>query len=275
MNRIRELVRTPLLSIERFDHPEGDHHVDHGDEEASGFAINIIERGSFDVIAAGATWPATAGAVFCTAPAFVYRCEHPPGFAKDTCLTISFGAGTEDELFAAAKWPATQERPVLPATNRRGYAAARLTSRLGLAGLDIEAAALEMLAATVADADVPRPLYRASQRSWYAARIDRARERLDAEYVHDHSLSSLARDAGMSPFHFARIFAELVGLPPHRYLVRRRLDVAGSHLRAGSSVTEACFDSGFSSLSHFARTFKRRHGVVPSALRRQRSNSAR
>ncbi len=271
MNRIRGLFRSSLVSVERFDHPEDEDHRDPAGEEAAGFAINVIEQGAFRVHAGGYSWTAAAGDVFCTAPGFAYRCEHPPGPPRDSCLTLFFGCGTEDEPFQPARWPSQAGRPVVPPANRARYAVSRLHSRLHTSTLAVEAAAFEVAAAISAGAGAPSRLYRAHQLSWYAQRVDRARERLDVEFADDHSLSSLGADAGMSPFHFARVFAELVGTPPHQYLVRRRLQVAAGRLRQGSSVSDACFESGFSSLSHFVRSFTRQHGVTPSGYRRRDS----
>lgn len=271
MNRVRELRRTPLVKVERFDHPEGDEPRDDGDEQASGFALNLVECGAFRVAAGRSLSWATPGAFFCTAPGLSYSCAHPPGPATDSCLTVSFGMGTEDEVFQPARWPARRGLPLLPPTNRRAYAARHLAARLDAPALALESAAAELVAATVADDAAPRRLYRPAQLSWYAARVERARERLDAEYADDHSLAALAREAGMSPFHFAHVFAELVGTPPHRYLVVRRLDVAAKLLREGASVSRAGLACGFASLGHFSRSFRRRYGTAPSRLGRRPS----
>ena len=80
----------------------------------------------------------------------------------------------------------------------------------------------------------------------------------------NHSLTSLAAEAGMSPFYFARVFSELVGEPPHRYLLRFRLRRSAKLLRMGALVTEAAIKSGFPDVSHFSKTFHRRYGVPPS-----------
>jgi AraC family transcriptional regulator len=79
-----------------------------------------------------------------------------------------------------------------------------------------------------------------------------------------HSLTSLAAEAGMSSFYFARVFSELVGEPPHRYLVKVRLRHAAKLLRMGALVTEAALKSGFPDINHFSKTFHRRYGVPPS-----------
>src|SRR5205085_7804679 len=80
----------------------------------------------------------------------------------------------------------------------------------------------------------------------------------------NHSLSSLDADAGMSPFYFARVFSELIGEPPHRYLLRSRLRHAADMLNEGAPVTEAAVKSGFADVNHFSKTFRRRYGIPPS-----------
>src|SRR4029077_9454760 len=85
--------------------------------------------------------------------------------------------------------------------------------------LGVELIAGELLQSACNDTTANGRLYRSSQLEWYARRIDDARLAMDDDYAAEHSLDRLARSAGMSPFHFARIFRELVGMPPHRYLV--------------------------------------------------------
>ena len=94
------------------------------------------------------------------------------------------------------------------------------------------------------------------------------RARLETDHAEAHSLAALGRQAGMSPYHLAHVFRELVGVPPHRYLLESRLRRASARLRDGESVTETCFAVGFSNLSHFIRLFRRRYGVTPSKYAR-------
>ena len=105
------------------------------------------------------------------------------------------------------------------------------------------------------------------QLAWYAERIEAAREQLVNRFADQHRLRALARSVGMSTFQFARVFRALVGFPPHLYLLNLRYQAALQMLREGASVTEACFHSGFSNLSHFTREFKRRFGHRPSSVR--------
>lgn len=108
-----------------------------------------------------------------------------------------------------------------------------------------------------------------AQLAWYAERIEAAREQLVTRFAEPHLLLPLARGVGMSPFHFTRLFRELTGFAPHRYLLNVRYREAVRMLLDGASVTEACFSSGFSNLSHFTRELRKRFGERPSAVRKR------
>jgi AraC-like DNA-binding protein len=100
--------------------------------------------------------------------------------------------------------------------------------------------------------------------SAHAHRIRTAIELMSEELANRCSLTSMSREVGMSPFHFARTFSGLVGLSPHQYLLRLRLRHSAMMLRQGASVTTAALTSGFDNLGHFSRSFRRRFGVNPS-----------
>ena len=74
----------------------------------------------------------------------------------------------------------------------------------------------------------------------------------------------------MSPYHFARLFKRSTGLPPHRFLVRCRIDEARALLAARTaSIAEISRSVGFRTSSHFTTTFRRIAGVTPGAYRRE------
>jgi transcriptional regulator GlxA family with amidase domain len=85
----------------------------------------------------------------------------------------------------------------------------------------------------------------------------------------------LARVSGVSPAHFARSFKQAFGVPPHRYLLTRRIERATALLRDTEwSITEIAFESGWRSLGTFGRTFRDVTGESPSDVReRARSGS--
>ena len=82
-------------------------------------------------------------------------------------------------------------------------------------------------------------------------------------------MAETARAAGISPFHFLRLFAATIGVTPHQYLIRSRLRRAAQCLSAeNTSVTDIAYDVGFADLSNFTRTFTRAVGVSPLKFRR-------
>jgi AraC-like DNA-binding protein len=98
-------------------------------------------------------------------------------------------------------------------------------------------------------------------------RLCRARDWMcDVEESPD--LRALARIAGISPHHLLRVFRQGFGETPHEYLTRVRIERAKHALRKGSTVTETCFDVGFSSVGSFSALFRRQVGVAPSEYQR-------
>lgn len=101
-------------------------------------------------------------------------------------------------------------------------------------------------------------------------RMLRARDAIDRAYAEPLDIRALARIAHVSEAHFIRTFRATFGEPPHRYLQRRRVERAMFLLReTDRSVTQVCFDVGFTSLGTFSRTFHEIVGQAPSAYRRR------
>jgi AraC family transcriptional regulator len=81
-------------------------------------------------------------------------------------------------------------------------------------------------------------------------------------------LEELANVAGMSPHYFSELFRRSMGLPPHQYVVSRRIERAKQSLRNPKhSILEAALSAGFENPSHFARTFRRHVGATPRQFR--------
>jgi AraC family transcriptional regulator len=91
---------------------------------------------------------------------------------------------------------------------------------------------------------------------------------IDAHLAHEIRIGDLATLAGMSRFHFARIFRATVGSTPHQYVLRRRLERARALLRSPQiALRDIAAATGFADQSHLTRQLKRRYGVTPGALR--------
>jgi transcriptional regulator GlxA family with amidase domain len=106
-------------------------------------------------------------------------------------------------------------------------------------------------------------------------RITAALDQVHAAYAEPLTVSDLARAAGMSRFHFSRLFQDETGDPPYRYLQRVRVRRGAELLRAGRhSVTEAALAVGFHDFGRFARVFRREIGCLPGELARGRRTYA-
>lgn len=99
-------------------------------------------------------------------------------------------------------------------------------------------------------------------------RMLRARDAMDRDYAQPLDIERLAQIAHVSESHFIRTFRATFGETPHRYLQRRRVERAMFLLRETErSVTEICFDVGFTSLGTFSRTFNEIVGDPPTTYR--------
>lgn len=99
----------------------------------------------------------------------------------------------------------------------------------------------------------------------------RAKDRMDAASHEEWPVAKLARVSGVSAAHFARSFAAAFGVPPHRYLLTRRLERAQALLYESElPITEIAFQAGWSSLGTFSRTFRDVTGQSPSEYRSRR-----
>jgi AraC family transcriptional regulator len=98
-------------------------------------------------------------------------------------------------------------------------------------------------------------------------------EFIDQHLAEEISLSTLAKVAGLSLYHFAHAFTQSFGMPPHRYHMGRRMDRARSLLRKPAlSVTQIGVQIGFRESSSFTRAFRRFTGLTPTEYRDHRQD---
>ena len=265
MNREVSLIRTPTLHLRRHDHPAEVEHVDPAEEVGERWSVSFVEENAFDVRVGRRAWRMEEGSVFFSRPGLVYSCRHHQHEPLDVCLCLGIDARLIVALEAAGV--GVERAPVaLGPRNRFRYLRHRVQRwhQEGAEAMRGEALAEEIVTAIAGGVETRSPQYRPGQLRRYAERVDGARHTLETRYAQRLSLADLASEAGFSMYHFARIFRELAGIPPHRYLLKVRLARSAELIRDGVSVTGSCYEVGFDSLSHFAEAFRREFGVVPS-----------
>lgn len=125
----------------------------------------------------------------------------------------------------------------------------------------------------VAAADAPSPCGALSARPadspWTDPRLSAVRDHIEAHLDTPVSVADMARAAGLSVFHFLRIFRAATGATPHEYLQARRVAAAMALLAAGQPPAQAALATGFTDQSHLNRWLYRTHGTTPGRYRQQ------
>jgi len=99
-------------------------------------------------------------------------------------------------------------------------------------------------------------------------RLKRVLEYIEGNLSRDIHLDELAETAGLSAFHFAKLFKQSTGASPHQYVLQRRLERAKELLREPSMpLSEISLETGFADQSHFTNVFRRFVGATPSRFR--------
>jgi transcriptional regulator GlxA family with amidase domain len=106
-------------------------------------------------------------------------------------------------------------------------------------------------------------------------RLLRAKDRMDVASHEEWPVERLAKVSRVSQAHFARSFKDAFGVPPHRYLLTRRIERAKALLRDTElSVTDIAFQTGWTSLGTFGRIFRDITGESPGKLRAREKASS-
>lgn len=192
-----------------------------------------------------------------------YRCEHDSRFPDDRTLYLRVDDAALRALLdghpdAGILDDALPPERSLPLTGALAGRMRELAEHGHESVLRLDCLVLELLL----DLRVNRARLCPTRR--HAGAIEDARRLLDEQFAEPIDLAFLATRAHLSPFHFHRLFRQQVGMPPHRYLVERRLERAAELLRSGLTATEAGAAVGYAGPSHFAAAFRRRFGLPPS-----------
>lgn len=203
-----------------------------------------------------------------------FECGHEHG-TGDHCLSFHFTPAYWESLAAAMPGirKATFAHAHVPPAASLTRILARLESaRQGNVSV-LEEAAIELAGIALhADAELRPRSHCLSGRD--VQRISDAVRRIEAEaHYADKTLSlgELARAAGLSPWHFLRLFRRVVGMTPHQYVLRTRMQRAAVQLcQSADGISSIAFEAGFNDLSSFNHQFRAVMGVNPREYRARR-----
>jgi AraC family transcriptional regulator len=234
-------------------------------------SISFVRKGSFGYCTRGKYFELVAGSVLIGRAGDEYVCSHDH-VCGDECLSFQLAPelveaiGDHDATWSVGALPPLPELMVV--AELADAAAARRSD------VALDEAGLLMAARFVTVAGGAIKSLAAEKKPAINPARDRRRAVEAALWLEEHAhreidLERMARQADLSPFHFLRLFARVLGVTPHQYLVRCRLRHAARLLAdPARSITDVAFDVGFQDLSNFVRTFRRAAGVSPRAFRR-------
>ncbi len=233
-------------------------------EQHTDISFSYVRRGAFTYSARRTAVELVPGAILLGAPGDEYVCSHDRG-GGDECLSFHLSPGLVEEMgHGADRWRSgvIPPRAELMVLGELAQAAAlgQTTVSLDEVALVFTArlAALRSGAALAGHATPTRDRRRAVDAACW----------IDAHSHEPIGLTDAARGAGLSPFHFLRLFTHVLGVTPHQYLVRVQLRRAAARLvEDADAITDIVLDVGFGDLSNFIRTFRRAAGVSPRRFR--------
>ena len=227
-------------------------------------SISYVRQGSFGYASRGRTHELVAGSMLIGFPDTEFVCTHDH-VCGDECLSFFFAADLVEAIGDRREaWQvgAAPPLPKLMVLGELAQAAAQGRSDIGLDEIG------QMLASRFVAVASDQPGRRAATTARDRRRAVEAALWIDAHSQADIALDDAAREAGVSPFHFLRLFSTVLGVTPHQYLLRSRLRRAARLLACDDrDVTDVAYDVGFNDLSNFVRTFHRAAGISPLKFR--------
>jgi AraC-like DNA-binding protein len=243
------------------------------DEFHRDVCVSFVRRGTFRYTCSAGTAVMVPGSLLLGNAGAGYCCGHDHS-GGDVCVSFHYDAAFCDDVLTAVAGASNNgfTLPALPP--------ARTTAVLAAIAVEVDecgaSLATDVLAVEIA---VRVAALAAGQSAATPKRTDTAARRRAARMAREIAegerelgdLAAMAADAGLSRFHFLRVFQETVGMAPHQYRLLRRLHDAALQLRSSKlAVSSVAFDCGFGDLSTFNRQFRSTFGVTPTTYRRSR-----
>ena len=233
-------------------------------EQHGGYSISYVRKGSFGLRSRGKSSELVVGSVLIGHPGDEYTCTHEH-VCGDECLSFFFAPDLVETIGdSRAPWQIGSAPPLpeIVVLGELAQSAADGSSDLGLdeIGQVLASRLVEVVSGKVrrSGPDAARDRRRAVETALW----------IDANSHKPINLEDAAAEAGISPFHFLRLFSQALGVTPHQYLVRSRLRHAARRLTEDDApITDIAYDVGFADLSNFVRTFHRAAGASPLKFR--------
>jgi AraC-like DNA-binding protein len=234
-------------------------------EQHEAWSVSYVQRGSFGCQCAGRHHELVPGSVLVGRPGDDYRCSHDHHHGGDVCLAVFLASELVDELDSRRAAWRSGAMPPLAELITLGELARAASSGGNDLGLDEVGLAFASRYVTLAGGGRTKaPLHARDRRRAVASALW-----LDAHAAEPTDLQAQARRAGLSVYHYLRVFSAVLGVTPHQYLLRSRLRrAAGLLADEDRSITDVALDAGFADLSNFVRSFHRAAGVSPRSYRR-------
>jgi len=227
-------------------------------------SVSYVRKGSFGCQHRGRTFELVTGSVLVGYPGDEYVCTHDH-ICGDECLSFFLEADLIDTIGdPVGAWQADAAPPLPELMVLGELAQAAVEGRSDVALDEVG----YLFASRFIDAMSGR-----TRKPVDVKLRDRRRAVETALWIEENSrrdidLDAAASQAGISAFHFLRLFSNVLGVTPHQYLVRSRLRHAARKLvEEDSPVTDIAYDVGFGDLSNFVRTFHRAAGIAPTSFR--------
>jgi AraC-like DNA-binding protein len=242
------------------------------EEQHENVSIAIVIGGSFQYESTGGRELMTPGSLLLGNPGQCFECGHEHGVG-DRCIAFtydpSYFARLAEEVGTGPRLARLRVPPVreLSRLVARACAALPAGKKDKRTALDWEEIGLELAARTLEVASTNTPRSKASPAA--EARVTRIVRAIESSPERQHELAALAEEAKLSRYHFLRVFQQLTGVTPHKYILRARLRRAATRLVVEpGQVLDIALDCGFGDVSNFNHAFRAEFGVSPRAYRK-------